>query len=127
MLPIARHFRSLRSEGSIACHTYLDRGYPLYGHLRELVTLTRIAEPVTTCPNDLGLSRLGFEHQPSACVANTLTDCASCKMAQRVLKKQRNETTRQSASCLRVSFYAYMIGCLVFCMKKLYSLRSISD
>ena len=83
MLTIARHFRSLSSEGSIACHTYLDRGYLLYGHLRGLVTLARIAEPVTTCPNDLGLSRLGFEHQPSACVANALIDCASCKVAQR--------------------------------------------
>ena len=83
MLTIARHFRSLSSEGSIACHIYLDRRYPLYGYLRGLVTLTRIADPVTTCPNDLGLSRLGFEHQPSACVANALTDCGSAATGRR--------------------------------------------
>ena len=32
---------------------------------------------VTTCLNDLGLSRLEFEHQPFACVANALTHCVT--------------------------------------------------
>ena len=71
-LTYARHSWPLSSEGSSACKTYCDTGQTDYnGHLRLLVTLTPIAkwvaeEPSLTVFNDLGLSRLRFEHLPFA-------------------------------------------------------------
>ena len=56
----------------------VTRASVLNGHLRGPVTLTPIAERLAvelSLPafEDFGLSRLGFEYQPSACWANTLT------------------------------------------------------
>ena len=67
-LTYAWHLWPLSSEGSLDCRTYCDLGHLciINGHLRGLVTLTLIAgcfsRTVTSCLNDLGLSRLGFEH-----------------------------------------------------------------
>ena len=54
------------------------------GHLRGPVTLTPIAERLAVELSlpvyyDLGLSRLGFDSntQPSTCMANAITHCAT--------------------------------------------------
>ena len=85
ILIYARHSWPLSSEGSLACHTYhyMYTGHPfiwLSPRTRDTHTYYRAfsSGAVTTSFNDLGLSRLGFEHptQPSACGVNALTHCA---------------------------------------------------
>ena len=63
ILTYARLLWPLSSEGSLACHTECYTGQLfIIGHLLGTVTLTFGSGAVTTCFNDLGLSRLGFEH-----------------------------------------------------------------
>ena len=68
ILTYARHSWLLSIEGSLACHNYCDTGHPFimviskdpwHSHLLPSVC----SWAVTTCFYDLGLSRLGFEHQ----------------------------------------------------------------
>ena len=61
------HMWSLSIEGSLACHTYCDTGHPFIMFISEdpwhlHLHLAFGSAAVTTCFNDLGLSRLGFEH-----------------------------------------------------------------
>ena len=64
-----------------ACNTFCDTGHPLIMVITEdpWHTYCRVSGSgtVTTYLNDLGLSRLEFEHQPFACVANALTHCVT--------------------------------------------------
>ena len=72
-------------KGYSTCHTYCDTGHPFKmvisedPRTRDTRTCCRafINEAVNTCLNDLGFSRLGFEHPTSACNANALTFCAT--------------------------------------------------
>ena len=56
----------LSSEGSFACHTYCDTGHPFIMIISEDLchwhAMPINSGGVTTCLNDLGLSRLGFKH-----------------------------------------------------------------
>ena len=59
------HLGPLSSEGSLACYTYCDTGHPFiwsFSMTRDTHIYWRAFG--TTCLNDLGLSRLGFE-QPT--------------------------------------------------------------
>ena len=67
ILTYTRHLWPLNSKVSLAWHTYCGTGYPFiivtfvnpwHSHLLPNV----VSGAVTTCFNDLGLSRLGFEH-----------------------------------------------------------------
>ena len=81
ILTYARHSRPLRSEESLACHTYCDTGHPFI-MVRGPVTLTPIAERLA-----VELSLLVFttwvcrgwdlNNQPFAWKANALTHCAT--------------------------------------------------
>ena len=77
----------LSSEGSLACHTYFNTGHPFIMVISEdpwhshLYCQTFSSGAFTTYFYDLSLSRLEFEHQPFACGANTLTDCATAAVA----------------------------------------------
>ena len=57
ILTYTRHSCPWSSECSLACHMYCDTG-----HLWDLVTLTPVADPVTTCFNNFVLSLMEFEH-----------------------------------------------------------------
>ena len=77
---LPRHLWPLCNEGSLSCQIYCDKGHPfLMAILRNTHTYCRAfgSGAVITCYNELGLSRLGFEHQLSACEANTETHCAT--------------------------------------------------
>ena len=67
ILTYTRRLRPLSSEGSLACHTCCDTGHPFLRsspRTRDIHTCCRAfgSGTVTTCVNDLGLSRPGFEH-----------------------------------------------------------------
>ena len=68
ILTYTRHSCLLSSDGNITCHTHCDIGHPFtmvifenQWHLHLLPSVYS-SRAVTTCFNDLGLSRLGFEH-----------------------------------------------------------------
>ena len=79
ILTFARHV--IEQWGFFSVQHPLLHGASVYnGHPWEPLTLTHFAErsisgAVSTCFHDLGLSRLGLEHQTS-CGANVLTHCA---------------------------------------------------
>ena len=65
IMTYARHSWTLSSEGSLACHTYCDRGHPFITVIskdRDTQTYCRAfsSGTVTTCFYDLGISWLGF-------------------------------------------------------------------
>ena len=67
ILTYARHSWQLSSEGSLACHTYCDTGHPFIWsspRIRDTHTYCRVfgSRAVTTCFNDLCMSRLGFKN-----------------------------------------------------------------
>ena len=83
ILTYARYFWPLSSEGSLACHTFSDKGDSVYNvHLRGPVTLTPIVEHL---PVELRLPVFttyvcrGWHAntQSSACGAKALTHCAT--------------------------------------------------
>ena len=65
-LMLGTHEWPLSSEGSSACHTYCDIGHPFIMVISDDPWHTDCrafsSGAVTTCFNDLGLSRLGFDH-----------------------------------------------------------------
>ena len=67
ILTNARQSWPLSNEGSLACHTYCDAGHAFIIVISEdrdtdIYCLAFGSGAVTICFNDLGLSRLGFEH-----------------------------------------------------------------
>ena len=82
------------SEGSLACHTCCDTGHPFLRsspRTRDIHTYCRAfgSGTVTTCVNDLGLSRPGFEHPTFRMRGERSTDWATvvieginCKVMQ---------------------------------------------
>ena len=77
ILTYAQCLQSLSSEGSSAFHTYCDMGHLLiWSSLRTCNThcscLVFGSRAVTTCINDLGQWRTGFEH-PTFCMQ---TECS---------------------------------------------------
>ena len=65
ILTYARHSWPLRSECSLACHTYSDTGHPFIMVICEDPWHSHLlpsSGAVTSCFYDLGLSRLVFEH-----------------------------------------------------------------
>ena len=67
ILTYAWHVWSLSREGSLACHTYCYMGHPFIMVIFEDPWHTYCwafsCGAVSTCFYDLGLTRLGFEHQ----------------------------------------------------------------
>ena len=77
ILTYARHSRPLSSEGSLTCHTFCDTGHPFEWscpRTRDTNSCCRAFSngAVTTCFNDLCLSRPGIEPRSSECEANDL-------------------------------------------------------
>ena len=70
ILTFSRHSWPLINEGSLACHTYCDTVH----HLRGPPTCCRAFDSgaITTCFNDLGLSRPRTEPWSSACEVRAL-------------------------------------------------------
>ena len=67
ILTYARYLRPLSSKGSLACHTNCDTGHSYIMVISEDLWQSHLlpsvgSEAVTACYNELGLSRLGFEH-----------------------------------------------------------------
>ena len=64
-----RHIWPLSSDGSLACHTYCDKGHPFIMVISDTNTWYRAfcRGAVITGFNDLGLSRLGFK-LPTFCM-----------------------------------------------------------
>ena len=60
---------ALRSVGSLEYHTYCNTGIHLQGNLgaRGTVSFTPLGGSVTSCFNELGMPRPGFEH-PTYCM-----------------------------------------------------------
>ena len=68
-----RHSWPSSSEGSLTCHTYCDTGQPFIGVISEDPCCRAVGSgAVTTCFDDLGLSRQGIELRYPACEASTL-------------------------------------------------------
>ena len=82
ILTYTRRLRPLSSEGSLACHTCCDTGHPFLRsspRTRDIHTCCRAfgSGTVTTCVNDLGLSRPGFEHPTFRMRGERSTDWAT--------------------------------------------------
>ena len=82
ILTYTRRLRPLSSEGPLACHTCCDTGHPFLRsspRTRDIHTCCRAfgSGTVTTCVNDLGLSRPGFEHPTFRMRGERSTDWAT--------------------------------------------------
>ena len=75
ILTYTRHWWPLSSEGYLACQTYSDTGIrssPRTSDASSHQFPSACSEVVTTCSNDLRLSRPGIEPRSPACEANAL-------------------------------------------------------
>ena len=75
ILTYTRHWWPLSSEGYLACQTYSDTGIrssPRTSDASSHLFPSTCSEVVTTCSNDLRLSRPGIEPRSPACEANAL-------------------------------------------------------
>ena len=86
MLTYTRHSCLLSSEGSLACHTSCDTMHPVLMVISEDCDTHTYCRAicdgtVTTCFNDLGLSRLGFQHQTFHLRGERSNHCATAAVA----------------------------------------------
>ena len=92
------------SEGSLACHTCCDTGHPFLRsspRTRDIHTCCRAfgSGTVTTCVNDLGLSRPGFEHPTFRMRGERSTDWATAAVPVMKLIYTGNEAYPHPKCC----------------------------